>query len=333
MKFKSFRREVGVQSGVTLVELMVALTVSLVLVLAAVALYSSSSSSQRSLDELSAANEAGAVALRTIGRDLGNAGFWPTARSETGDENTASSYFNPMGASQLAYQAGVYGCEGATLNMATGVCNAKVDGDPDSLVVSYFTNDSFGTEVGQRADCEGNDSAGAPVNLSRVGTGLSTQPPARPLFVSNSYQLRAGETTAVNGNSTTTRSLACKGNGTAGTDGTQVVPGIQDVQLTYGVFSDRTRVPTNFYAADRVQPLGDVTIDGTALSAWQRVVAVRVCVIARTFQTAVAINASASTPTYQDCDGNVVTNAIGDASLRKTYVQVFGVRNRQTATY
>jgi type IV pilus assembly protein PilW len=329
---KPMQRCLRTQAGVTLVELMVALTVSLVLVLAAVSLYTSTSASQRSLDELSAANEAGAVALRTLGRDLGNAGFYPAVRTETGNENIAEVYFNPT-PTQPAYAAGVYGCESATLNLSTGACNAAVTGAPDSLVISYFTNDSFGTEVGQRADCEGNDSANAAVNNTRKGSGPSTQPPALPLFVANRYQVRAAETTAVNGQSTTTRSLACKGNGSTGTAYTQLVPGIETLQLTYGVFGDDTWLPVRFYPANQVAGLGSVSIGGRTLTGWQRVAAVRVCVIARTFQSSTAISASASTPTYQDCDGNTVTNVAGDSSLRKTYVQVFGIRNRQTATY
>jgi type IV pilus assembly protein PilW len=55
-------RRAAPQLGVTLIELLVALTVSLVLVLAAAALFISTSGSQRSLDELSTANESGAFA-------------------------------------------------------------------------------------------------------------------------------------------------------------------------------------------------------------------------------------------------------------------------------
>lgn len=320
------------QSGVTLIELMVALTVSLVLVLAAVALYASTNSSQRTLDEISAANEGGAFALRTLGRDLANAGFYPAVRGETADLNVTSGYVNPT-PTMSAYATGLFGCEGAAFTPSTGVCGPPVVGAPDSLVISYFSSDAFGTYVGQRADCEGNDIAQAAVNSTRRGTPTAGEPPLRPVFGINAYRLTAAQNTTLNGRTVTTRSLACDGNGElpANNTATSVVPGIDDLQLSYGVFGDASRVPARFYTATEVNALSNVTIGGRSMAPWERVAAVRVCVIARTFQIATAQNASP--PTYVDCAGVTQTNATGDNSIRKTYVQTFGVRNRQSATY
>jgi type IV pilus assembly protein PilW len=322
----------GEQRGVTLVELLVALTVSLVLVLAAITLYTTTSSSQRSLDQLSEANESGAFALRTLGRDLANAGFYPTVRGEDpANLNAPSHYTNLTG--QAAYDTGLFGCEGAAFNPTTGACGASVAGAPDALVIGYFTSDAFGTQVGQRADCEGNDSVNAAVNTARNGSASAGVPPAQPLFVANRYQLTSAQTTSVDGRTSATRSLACDGNGT--TDGifSPLVAGIEDLQLSYGVFADESRIPSRFYTATEVSALGTAVIGTRSIPAWERVVAVRVCVIARTYQSATAIAATASPPTYQDCNDATVTNASGDTSLRKTYVQVFGVRNRQSGTY
>jgi type IV pilus assembly protein PilW len=319
------------QAGVTLVELMVALTVSLVLVLAAVVLFTTTGSAQRSLDEVSAAHESGAYALRAIGRDLANAGFYPVVRGEDPSNlSTPSAYFNPT--AQASYNAGIFGCEGASFNVGTGVCSTTVTG-PDSLVIAYFTSDSFGNEVGQRADCEGNDSANAPVNSTRKGSGPSSQPPLRPLFVANRYRVTAGQTTSVDGRTSNTRSLACSGNGDNDNTYTALAPGIEDLQLTYGVFSEESRLPAAFYRADQMAGLGSVTIDKRVMTPWERVVAVRVCVISRTFQSSTAIAASLSAPTYVDCNGAEQTNAAGDTSLRKTYIQVFGLRNRQSNSF
>ncbi len=319
------------QRGVTLVELLVALTVSLVLVLAAITLYTTTSSSQRSLDQLSTANESGAFALRTLGRDLANAGFYPTVRGETADLNAASKYINVTG--QAAYDWGVFGCEGATFNPASGTCGTSAAGESDALVIGYFTSDAFGTSVGQRADCEGNDSADAAANATRRGTPAAGSPPTQPVFVANRYQLTTTQTTSVDGRTASTRSLACDGNGSTDRAFVPLVAGIDSLQLSYGVFSEDSRVPNRFYKANQVAALGAVTISGRSFAAWERVVAVRVCVIARTYQSAAAINSSAAAPAYLDCDGTQVTNGAGDSSLRKTYVQVFGVRNRQSATY
>ena len=142
--------------GFTLVELMVSITISLVLVLAATAMYLATRESQRNIDQASAANEAGGYTLRTIGRELMNAAFYPAVRTESvAQANVLTSYTNPT--TVAAYNVGVFGCEGAKFDPGTGACGATVAGAPDSLVVSYFTNDAFGTSVGQRADCTGND--------------------------------------------------------------------------------------------------------------------------------------------------------------------------------
>jgi type IV pilus assembly protein PilW len=323
-------RRFNPQRGVTLIELMVALTVSLVLVLAAVALYASTNSSQRTLDEVSAANEGGAFALRTLGRDLANAGFYPAVRGENpADLNVTSGYINVTGLS--AYATGLFGCEGAVFNPTAGTCGTPVAGAADSLVIGYFSSDAFGTYVGQRADCEGNDIALAAVNNTRKGSPPAGAPPTQPVFGVNVYRLTTAQSTTLNGRTVTTKSLACDGNGDTNTTATSLVSGIDDLQLSYGVFGDVNRVPARFYTATEVNGLSNVTISGRSMAPWERVAAVRVCVIARTFQIATAQNASP--PTYVDCAGVTQTNATGDNSIRKTYVQTFGVRNRQSATY
>ena len=68
--------------GLTLVELMIALAISMVLVLAATSMYLATRESQRSVDQASAAHEAAAYTLRTLGRELMNAGFFPAAPEE-----------------------------------------------------------------------------------------------------------------------------------------------------------------------------------------------------------------------------------------------------------
>ena len=315
------RRRIG---GFTLVELMISMTISLILVLAATAMYLSTRESQRSVDQASSAHEAGGYTLRTIGRELMNASFYPAVRNASASQvNVLSGYTNITG--KAAYDFGVFGCDGASFDPTAGTCGTAVAGAPDALVLGYFTNDAFGTSVGQRADCTGNDVASAAINAARVGTAGAGLPPLLPLFVANHYTL-ADTTMTVDGRSVSTKSLVCNGNGSGSTDYQPMLSGIDDLQLTYAVYADDSRAPRRFYTATEVNALANVTIDGATVRPWQRVIAVRVCVIARTFET----NASISAGKYEDCSGAQQT---GDGSLRKTYVQVFGIRNRQTFTY
>lgn len=329
--------------GLSLVELMVAVAISLVLVLAATAAYLGTRNTQRTIDGANAAHESGVFALRLIGRELMNAGFWPSVRiADAARANVRAEYENITGFA--AYATGVFGCEGGVFDLVSRTCPTPVAGAPDSLVIGYFTSDAMGTGVGQRADCEGVDVGGAAAsfNAGRLGTGPAAQPPARPLFIANHYTLvggpaaRAGvqEAVTVDGRTADTFSLGCNGNGDGGTGWSAIVSGLEDLQLTYGVFTDATRTPARFHTATEVNALGNLTIDGVDLPAWARVSAVRVCIVARTFEGAAALAAATGAPrTWERCDGTVGTQAAADRSLRRTYVQVYGVRNRQTTTF
>lgn len=321
------------QAGVGLVEVLVSLGLTLVIVIAATSAYLATRETQQTVDQAGDAHESAAFALRLLGRELMNAGFYPLVRTETAAaSNTLAGYLNITG--RPAYDTGLFGCEGAAFRVDTGVCDPAVAGQSDALVVGYFTNDAFGTTIGQRADCNGNDVGTAPVNVTRVGGGPASLPPQQPLFVANHYRL-VDETVTVNGATTVTRSLVCRGNAAASSLAQPIVTGLDDLQLTYGVFDDESLTVDRYLTAAAVSALPAVTINGrTVNSGWARVSTVRVCVVGRTYQTVAAIAPAAGAPlTWTACDGSIVTQAASDRSVRRTYVQVFGVRNRQTATY
>lgn len=330
------------ERGLGLVELLVALAISLVIVLAATSVYLATRESQRSIDGANAAHEAGLYALRLIGRDLANAGFYPTVRVETpANLNTLQGYLNITGLG--AYATGIFGCEGAVFDVSAGTCPTATAGEPDSLVIGYFTNDAFGSGiVGQRTDCEGNDASGSPFNAGRFVAGVIDTPPTLPLFIGNHYTLvggaaeRAGvtEPVTVEGRTVQTLSLGCNGTGSGGTDWRSLVQGLADFQLRYGVFTTATRTPARFHTATEVNALGNLTIGGVNFTPWERVSAVRVCVIARTFEAPAALRSAAAAPRqFENCEGGLTTQAANDLSLHKTYIQVFGLRNRQTTTF
>lgn len=320
------------QRGLTLVELLVAITINLAIVIAAVYLYLGTRESQRAIDQTSEANEVGVFALRALGRDVVNAGFYPAVSSE-GNENVLAAYSN-LTPTVAAYNTGIFGCDATDFDVAAGTCGSTAG--KDGLVVAYFTNDAFGEAGGQRKDCNGNDVGTATVNTSRVGTGAATQPPAKPLFVANHYRLGPATSVVVDGQTTSVRSLECRGNAAGSTTYQPVISNIEDFQVTYGVFSTSARTVDRFYTAAEFAsiPLPTLTIDGKSLTPWARVAAVRICVLSRTYGAASKLaDTAGALRTYQACDGSSVQQPLTDRSTYKTYTQVFGLRNFLNKTY
>jgi|UPI00068D3AE0 type IV pilus assembly protein PilW len=319
------------QRGLTLVELLVAITINLAIVIAAVYLYLGTRESQRTIDQTSEANEVGVFALRALGRDVVNAGFYPAVSSE-GNENVLAAYSNITAGAMAGYATGIFGCEATNFDLTTGTCGTTAGSD--ELVVAYFTNDAFGEAGGQRKDCNGNDVGTASVNTSRVGTGAATQPPAKPLFVANHYRLGPATPVVVDGQTSSVRSLECRGNAAGSTAYQQVISNIEDFQVTYGVFSTSDRTVQRFYNATQVAALGTLVIDGKSLTPWARVAAVRICILSQTYGGNSRINDTAGAlRTYQLCDGTSQQQPLTDRSTHKTYTQVFGLRNFLNKTY
>ena len=319
--------------GFSLVELLVALAVSMVLIVAALMLFSETRSSQRAVDQISNASEVGAFVLRLVGRDIANAGFYPVEFSENEVASTLGSYFNLP--NKDAYEYGISGCEGAQFNVSTGACGPKVDGAPDSIVIGYFTMDSFGGVTAHRYDCEGLDVGTAAVNTGRSGASASlTTSPIKPLFVGHHYYLSptASTTMKVYDSTVATKSFSCKGLASpVANPYAPLISGVDDFQLQYGVYtpgSDTGSYNLRFVDADVVRSLGSIPVNGEMIEPWRRVLAVRVCVVSKTFEMAMT---SVSKPNWTKCDGTSVVAS--DRSIRKTYTQTFGIKNHLNTVY
>lgn len=357
------------QSGLTIIELLVAVAISLLVVLAAAYVFLSSSESQRSLDRNSASRETAAFVLQMLGREIANAGFYPATMPIIAGEITQSAMYEtypPLPAQPrvvtdwmnpdanwppAAFLAGIFGCDGGRFEVQTSACPAPDAALADTLVINYFTSDALsGALVGRRFDCTGADVARDPSNAERAkNTGgappvsLHTNvnnnlPPQLPLFVSNRFTL-TNTRLSVEGQVVNTRSLACSGNGRsphgiADTTAYQpLIPGVEDLQFTYGVYSTpEGQTPDRFYTATEVAALGNVVRQGVTLTPWQRVTAVRVCLLTRTLGGNTRIADAATAPrTYRNCAGTSVNQPIGETVTR--YEQVFGLRNYLRQNY
>jgi len=107
------------------------------------------------------------------------------------------------------------------------------------------------------------------------------------------------------------------------------------MQFTYGIYnSDKTLAPDRFYTATEIASLADVKIDGVVKKPWNRVVAIRVCLMSRTTGGSAKIaDKTDSLRTYTDCNETTITQVATDSDIYKRYVQTFGLRNQLTQAY
>lgn len=363
------------QLGVTLVELMVAIAINLVLVLAATLLYINTRGTQKAVDERSAMFESGQFALELLGREIALAGFYPVTGTEPASASRgfqtpvrmtfdrAAAQMVTGGANKVAtYQGGLFGCAGQTLteqhtcaphSTATGTASGS-----DAFAVAYFTSDAMSVAVGQRADCTradvANDTTVAP-NATRLGTVPGTGvpanpstgaaaapdksradlglPPASPLLVINQYFLGASTFTADGGNKINTFALKCHGNGKGAKFGDDIdlVPGVEQMVLSYGIKDLTTGAPVRYLTAAEVNAALPVQDGDQTLSGWQQVVSVRVCLLVRSLSNNTSVrDAAGKALSVTDCRGNAVSRT--DGVQVRTFERVFSVKNRQGNT-
>lgn len=345
------------QHGLSLIELLVAMALTLALVGGAMYIFLGTRETQKAQERVAESAETGALALAMLGRELANAGYYPSTMPPTSKTVTKQlmnvyppnnwKFLTTAPAVPTAYLSGVFGCDSARFNPdnAVSACPTAVAGSADSIVINYFTTDAMGSTVGHRRDCTGSDVGKDPVNAIRQLNAITQAvdvnlPPQEPLFVSNRYALNIANTSAnqveVDKQVINVKSLACNGNGsTSPTLFQPMLAGLEDMQFTYGVYSsDKTLTPDRFHTATEVAALADITINGVVKSPWSRVVAVRVCLISKTIGGSPKIaDKVGALRTYKDCNENPQTQLATDNNIYKKYVQIFGLRNQLTQAY
>lgn len=360
------------QRGVTLIELMVTIAITMFLVAAAAYVYLGTRETQRAIDRNGSNTETGTFVLQLIGRDIMKSGFYPANISRiTSDEGFPKlTYYPPIKLAEnsalatdwtppaptAVYLSGLFGCDGARYDPTSSPpCGTPTSGAPDSVVVNFFTNDTMDVNAGDRFDCTGADVTNdvSTSNNNRRNTANPSLSPLQPLFVSNRYAISDAKNTEIDGQEVTTRSLACVGNGSGDNAGSSGIPyqpmvqGVEDMQITYGVFATTApsadnmarRTPDKYLTATQVSALSSVSVETGALGIatlppWSRVVSVRVCVMAKSLGASPKVAAASDAERkYIDCNGVEKIQEASDKSLRKRFVQEFAVRNRLNQSY
>ncbi|CAN5274889.1 hypothetical protein BH10PSE16_BH10PSE16_28080 [soil metagenome] len=361
--------------GFSLIELLISMAITLVIVVAASLVYLSVRETDSTLSKISDSMETGTFALQLIGRDIAQAGSYPVVMPPTTQYFPTGrwmEFYPPTDwiteLSNAPYQLGLFGCDGGTFDTNTATCVASTAmapyrSAPDSIVINYFSTDASNTPVGNRRDCSGADAGKDVINaIRKLNTVPNANtpptptvedknlPPYMPVFVSNRYALN-DTTTEVDKQVVITKSLACNGNGMNGSKPGDaktaniyypILLGVEDLQITYGVSplavpgsTSMNLTPARFYKALEVATLGVVNFDGQDYQPWERVTAVRVCIMTRTLGGASRLRDKiGSARKYLDCtDDTEQSYAANDTSIRKRHMQVFALRNRLTQSY
>ena len=346
-------RRLRQQAGVTLVELMISLAIGLVIALAVTMAYVAVRGTATATDAVSRINEDGKLALDMIAREIQMAGTYPAAFTDPPPmNNIRGTYSNVKSPGAIPYNQGIFGCSGAKFNPASGACDSTlttVTGS-DSIVLNYFSSASVWdvgtTNISVIRDCingrlgeyDGGSFKGDPVNKARVDAT-----PQQPLFVSNRFAINATSysqaSTGSAGNdwakTISTGSFACNGNGTSSEsiNYQPIYEGVTQMVIRYAVSDDSKPddPKQRFYTATEVNGILPTTEGKTG---WQRVSAVRVCLLMQSLTGGRNEKANESTSgkekKYLDCQGLLVTQPVTDRNIYKAFTRVIAARNNLT---
>jgi type IV pilus assembly protein PilW len=343
--------------GFSLIELMVSLTIGLVIAVAAMSAYLGAASSSKMTDAQSRMNEDAQAALAILSQQIRMAGNNPAQASRT-SESLQNPVYLPTPTFTLptptfTYSAGSYaltnfrirGCDGTFGNITsatatvdsldTSTCVSGTSTIPaDSVAINYEADryNTIETTSLVPTDCLGN-------GLTQITGTLPTVTTTSPTTISSTVSYYVAENRFYVGTSTAilSPSLYCKGNGGSGTQ-QPLVENIEDLQFEYGtvVSTATTTMPTvgtpttapvaGYLRADQIASPTDAGLAALAIGdRWNKVTAVRICVVVRSENPMVSDAASGQ---YYKCDGNKDTTKT-DLRLRRAYSTTVSLRNQQ----
>lgn len=322
------------QQGLSLVELMVALTIGIFLLGAVGIIYVNTTTTSRSSTLESQMNEDAAVALELLQQQIRLTGF----------SNVDG------GGNRLFPAQAIRGCDGGFANTAASFVDVATPplltcnngNGPDALAVRYeasLLNSQTVNDAGVQRPGNCVHEGIQPWNALAEGASSATP----MLLADNRY--------FIGNDADGTPSLFCQGRTGAGFGiATALIPNIEDMQIQYAV-TELPRVgnpvphQVNGYANGSVASATVPAVDALTIRAgtpatinnWSRVAAVRICLLARSAAPVPAgdnpigtANADGTTltpglGTYLDCNG--VSRTVTDRRLRRAYVTTIQLRN------
>ncbi|QTR51844.1 PilW family protein [Candidatus Thiothrix anitrata] len=278
------------QRGVTLIEMMIAMVVSLVLVAGVGTVYFSSKRSYQVRDELSQMNEAGRAALETLRKHLEHAGYATPSKLPLG------AYFFVNGDPNLAVQS----CGGGKQNIK----------DPNDFN-ARSTRDAFnanGDAISVRFLGDNNlflDAAGGALpDECRVGNAAGMD----ASLIYNAFHVDNDGSTR-DANNRLVPILYALGSNVNNRQ--PVVNGIENIQFQYGIDTDGNGTADRFVNATNV-----------GAANWESVVSIKVAILVRSLGDVLEAN---SVRTYNLLDATVTTPS--DRYQRAVYTTTIQLRN------
>jgi len=290
-------------------------------------------------------NEDGQAALAILSQQLRMTGNNPRQRNRT-EESGRNPIYLPTPTFTLptptfTFSAGTYtlanfrirGCDGTFANVTSttatidsldvSTCVSGTSSTPaDSIAINYEADryNTIPTTGVIPTDCLGNGLTQISATLPTVTTTVPTTITSTAVYYIAENRFYIGTSTAI-----LSPSLYCKGNGGSGTQ-QPLVENIEDMQFLYGTVVS-TAVTTSTATTPIIAPVaGYLRADQVVAQAdWNKVTAVRICVIVRSENPVVSDTASAN---YYKCDGTLDTTKT-DHRLRHAYSTTVSLRNRQ----
>ncbi len=303
------------QQGLSLIELMVALVISLVIVIAASAFFLGSSRSRDTQDAASLLQDNARFATEVITRSIQQAGYqnyiWSSLGAASRREVSAPSDDEPdlRGYNNSA--------AGTSTNNGTHNASANRINNSDTLVARFQGSSNASGADGSMIDCMGRPLPEPDVLVTRYYSIFEVRQPSGTV----EPELRCKYATTTGG--------------TLGFDTEPIVRGVESLQLLYGVDTNSDDVADTWRNAEQVDNNGGGAVcSGTAcITNWSRVRSVRVGMVLRS-PTAVAVSSASGTGTvaplgayFSQGIADTLTVSNTDGRLRKVVIFTVNVRN------
>jgi type IV pilus assembly protein PilW len=313
------------QRGLTLIELMVALVLSMVLMTGMISVFTANKRTFQLQDALARLQENGRFAVHLMTRDIRNAGYWGCGSLTPRVTNTlsqASSY-------PFSYSNAVDGFEAGASSWSPALDNSIVNALAGSDVFTVRPSEGGGGRVVQHNSSTAPLSVVAHAGLAIGQIAMVSDCEDAAIFQITDVNVSGGSTNIVHGVSLgkkftngevvglATRTYYVR-SGASGVpslwrieDGTaqEIVEGVEQLQILYGVDTDNDQAANQYVAAN-------------SITDWGQVVSVRLNLLLQSVRDNV-LESSQQPFTF-----NGATFTPTDNRLRQTFTATIAIRNR-----